>query len=304
MKKVIIFGTGMRMYEYMIRKAFDNMEIVAFCDNDRSKYMQKINGINIILPQDIGKYEFDEIYVASDLYYSEIREQLINECGIDGKIVKRVCVENDKYDGEMSYWKAQYEINGFDNSVYEEKILGIWGEENDRCFLDKVVVDFGCGPQGSLVWTDAPKVKIGVDVLATKYFEAFPEELQNHNMIYVQSSEDVIPLPSEYADYLITINSLDHVYNLDVIANEINRILKQGGTLLGSFNLNEPETECEPQKLTVSKLDKYLLNKFDIVECKLNIKGEQTNNYIKDLNEIETIIGDGEGILWIKAVKK
>lgn len=304
MKKIIVFGTGRRMYEYMMRDAFNNFDIVAFCDNDKSKHGEKINGVDIISPENIYKYEFEEIYIASDLYYSEIREQLIRECGIKSDVIKKVCLETNKYEGEMSFWKAYYVREGFDNSVYRKMMLNILGEENDECFKDKVVVDFGCGPQGSLVWTDAPKTKIGVDVLATKYFEAFPEELQNHNMIYVQSSEEVIPLPSEYADYLITINSLDHVYNLDVIANEIRRILKQGGTLLGSFNLNEPETECEPQKLTIDKLDKYLLSRFDIIECKLYIKGKGTINHIKDLDAIDDEIGNSEGILWIKAVKK
>ena len=88
MKKIIVSGTGRRMYEYMMRDAFNNFDIVAFCDNDKSKHGEKINGVDIISPENIYKYEFEEIYIASDLYYSEIREQLIRECGIKSDVIK------------------------------------------------------------------------------------------------------------------------------------------------------------------------------------------------------------------------
>lgn len=260
MIKGIIFGTGGRMREYMIRGAFDDVEIIAFCDNDSSKQGQKINGIEIIAPEEINKYFYDKIIIASDLYYAEIRNQLIQDYKIIPEIICKVEVELNKYEGELSFWKAYYIQNGFDNSVYEKMMLNIMGETDDSSFEGKVVADFGCGPQGTLVWTDKPKTKIGIDVLATRYFEEFPSELQKHDMIYVQSSENVIPIASDYVDYLITINSLDHVYNLDLIAKELKRILKSNGILLAAFNLNEPETECEPQKLTINKLNDELLD--------------------------------------------
>lgn len=304
MKKIIVFGIGRRMYEYKMRNAFEGMDIIAYADNDSSKYTQRIDGITIISPQEISNYDFDEIYIASDLYYAEIREQLISECGIKSELIKKVTVEIDKYKGEMSFWKAYYVREGFDNTVYKKMMLGILGNEDDSVFKNKVVVDFGCGPQGSLVWTDVPKVKIGVDVLATQYFETFPEELRKHNMVYVQSSENAIPLPSDYADFLITINSLDHVYNLDIITIELKRILKQGGILLGGFNINEPETECEPQKLTIAKLNKYLFNEMDVMNCKVSVKGIGNTDNIKSLDEVEKIIGNNEAVLWIKAIMK
>lgn len=300
MVKAIIFGTGRRMYEYMMRGAFSDIEIVAFCDNDESKHGKCIDGVQIISPHSIKDYCYEKIIIASDLYYSEIRTQLIKECGINPKIICRVEVEVDKSQGEMSFWKAYHAYNGFDNSVYENMILSILGEDDDCCFKDKVVADFGCGPQGTLVWTDKPKVKIGIDVLATRYFEEFPEELQSHGMIYVQSSENVIPIATNYVDYIITINSLDHVYNLDLMANELKRILKPGGILLAAFNLNEPETECEPQKLTISRLKDELLNNFSIQRILLYIKG-QGNIGAADLDTVDRKIGEKEGILYIKA---
>lgn len=300
MTKGIVFGTGRRMYEYMMRDAFIDIEIVAFCDNDEEKFGKCINGVEIISPEQIKEYTYEKIIIASDLYYAEIRNQLINEYNINPDIICRIEVEFDKYEGEMSFWKAYHVMKGFDNSVYKNMILSIMGEKDDSSFEGKVVADFGCGPQGTLVWTDKPKTKIGIDVLATKYFEEFPSELTTHDMIYVQSSENVIPISTNYVDYLITINSLDHVYNLDLIAKELKRILKPNGVLLASFNLNEPETECEPQKLTIEKLKNELLNEFKIQRIMLNIKG-QGSFVVDDLNEAETKVSNNEGVLYIKA---
>lgn len=291
------------MYEYKMRGAFDDMEIVAYCDNDRSKWGKEIEGVKIISPDEIGQYNFDEIYIASDLYFSDIKDQLIKECNIREEIIKNVIVQENKYDGELSYWKASYAMGKFCNSCYRSLMLNILGEDNDDCFRDKVVADFGCGPQGSLYWTDKPKVKIGIDVLAVDYFENFPEELQNHDMIYLKSSENVIPLPNNYVDCLITINSLDHVYYLEKIAKELNRITKKGGILLGQFNMNEPKTECEPQKLTVAKLKNELLTGYEVERMILGIKnGEKVVSM--DYDVIEQKLGEQEAILWVKAIKK
>lgn len=107
-------------------------------------------------------------------------------------------------------------------------------------------------------------MKIGIDVLSAEYLNEFGEEMISHNMIYVTSNENKIPIPSGFVDYVITINSLDHVMNLDEITRELLRILKPQGTLIASFNLNEPYVEHEPQTLTEEILQEKLLDNFDI----------------------------------------
>lgn len=300
--KIIVFSTGRRMYEYMMRDAFKGMDIIAFCDNDTKKQGQKINGIEIIAPSEISHLKYDRIYIASDIYFDEIKEQLISEVNISAESVYSISVDEDKYTGEMSFWKAYYARGEFGKADYKQMMLNILDEVNDDCFADKVVADFGCGPQGTLSWTSKPRVKIGIDVLAEQYFETFPEELSNHGMIYVKSSETKIPLPTDYVDYLITINSLDHVFNLDVISKELKRILKKGGTLLAGFNLNEAPTECEPQKLTIRNLTEELLEDFVIQKCKVSIQGHELES--DNLKEIEAEIGRKQTVLWLKAIKK
>ena len=111
-------------------------------------------------------------------------------------------------------------------------------------------------------------------------------------MIYVASSEERIPMPNEFADYLITINSLDHVDNLDIITLELLRILKKDGILLASFNINELSTECEPQILTEKKLYDKFLKYFDLVSYKL----EKTGRINK--------VGEEQAVLYVKGIKK
>lgn len=307
MDKVIIFGTGMRMKEYKERGCFDNYEIVAFCDNNPALTGTSIYDVEIISPDLIDQIDYDNILIASDKYYNEIKKQLINNLGIAEEKIKRVKTQPDKYAGELAYWKAVFNNNHqhFKNQHYKQMMLDIACETNDMFWKDKVVVDFGCGPCGSLAWTDTPAVKIGIDVLSSVYMDNFGEELASHNMIYVTSSEKRIPLPSNYADCLLTINSLDHVDSLNSMSNELNRILKPGGVLLGSFNLNEPVTECEPQTLTEKILKETLLVQFDICSYRLAYKGEpDAFSDMRNKKYISEIESGKSAVLWLKAVKK
>lgn len=303
MKKVIIFGTGRRMYEYMMRGVFEGFDIVAYCDNDMDKKGKKIDNVSIITPQELNTIMYDEILIASDRYYKQMKKQLVEECGISENTIVKVTTEVNKYEGEMSFWKAIHMQEGFHSSFYQDYILGVADETDDSMFDNRIVVDFGCGPQGSLAWTDKPKMKIGVDVLAAQYYENFPEELSKHNTIYVTSTEKVVPLPSAFCDILITLNSLDHVYNFESIVLELLRILKLGGILLGGFNLNEPKTECEPQTLTLDRLEKGWLSHFDMVYYKLCIKeGEVIVG--TNLDDIRDVLKGREAVLWLRANRK
>lgn len=292
-EKVIIFGVGMKLAELRVRGALSDMEVIAYSDNDRKTWGTEIDGRPVIKPTDIVNYDYDAVYISTEQYFYEIKQQLIDECNIQQDKIKDFTVSKDKYEGEIAFWKALYQKlgNKFDNSGYEELMLTIAGEPDDSFWKDKVVVDFGCGPQGSLTWTKTPAVRIGVDVLADRYLWTFGEELIKHDMVYVTSSEKKIPIPDEFADYLITTNSLDHVDCLDDIVSELLRILKTNGVLLASFNINELSTECEPQTLTEKKLQDKLLKYFEIDSYKLKKTGKVNSE------------GEEQAVLYVRATK-
>lgn len=264
--RIIVWGTGMYFEELCERGCVEGVEILAFCDNDVNKHGQIFHGKKIVAPSELSRLQFDAVYIASAIHFAEIKSQLISEGLVSEDKIKAFVNKKDKYEGELAFWSAVYkkEGNRFENAMYRGRMLDIANEEEDFFWKGKVVVDFGCGPKGSLAWTKTPAVKIGVDVLAQRYLEKFGDELVRHGMIYVTCSEDKIPIPDSYADWLITMNSLDHVSNLDKMAGELLRILKPGGYLLGSFNLNEPSTECEPQTLTEALLNEKLLKYFEL----------------------------------------
>jgi SAM-dependent methyltransferase len=183
---------------------------------------------------------------------------------------------NSKYQGELEFWIERYnaEHHTFQNGHYEKIMLGMSQELNDSFLKDKIVVDFGCGPRGSLVWTTAPKLRIGVDVLVDKYFDFFGDEMINDNYIYIKSTEKHIPIPTEFADVVYTMNSMDHTDNFEAMLSEIFRILKTGGEFIGSFNMNEPATETEPQTLTFEMIEKIFSQKLQIQHKLTAFKGD------------------------------
>ncbi len=162
-----------------------------------------------------------------------------------------------KLDSELEFWRGWFAEHGSEpETEYYRKFMMDMGNVADAAFFDdKICLDIGCGPKGSLTWLTNVKVAIGLDPLADRYMEF---GVADHNMIYLQAESEKIPLPGNYVDIVFSMNSLDHVDNLDQSCKEIRRVLKKGGYLIGSFNLNEPKTVNEPWTLTESILEEKL----------------------------------------------
>ena len=143
-------------------------------------------------------------------------------------------------------------------------------EESHQFLEGKVVADFGCGPRGSLCWATSARCRIGIDVLADSYMEF---DISEQNMVYVASSEKKIPLPTNYLDIMFTMNALDHTSFIGLMCSEIVRVIKPGGTFIGSFNLAERGTFSEPQTLYEDKLESSLLHRFIPVHREFEDKG-------------------------------
>lgn len=232
---------------------------------------------------------------------------MVEKCEIPADKIKSFVIQEEKHRCEIDYWRDVFrsEDGKFHNSHYKELMLAIAQEKDDTFLKDKVIADFGCGPRGSLAWTSQPSIKLGIDVLAKQYLEEFGDELIRHNMIYVTSSENKIPVPDSFVDYLFTINSLDHVDNLEQMVSEILRIIKPNGTILASFNLNEPSTECEPQTLTEKIIKEKLLKYFNITSYRLAYPGEKSvYENLKKNNLVQNLANDRRAILWIRGTKR
>lgn len=119
MVKVIIFGASensKRLYK-LIREKY---EIIAYTDNDQTKWGKTIDNIPIIPPTEIISIEWDEVIVASITAMYLIQEQLLSY-GIDKSVIN------------LSYMELQVKareqfLSDFAQTIYERKIVGAVAE--------------------------------------------------------------------------------------------------------------------------------------------------------------------------------
>ena len=210
-----------------------------------------------------------------------------------------------KYDAELSFWKGRFEVeNGeFKNSHYERLMMAMADESNDDFLKGKIVADFGCGLRGSLVWANLARLRIGIDVLADRYADEFTDNIMSHGMVYLKSTEKVIPLPSNFVDIMFTLNAIDHVDHFSDMCAEIIRVIKHEGEFIGSFNLEEPDSPNEPQRLNERIIKENLLDKLEIRSYRITKKGPAEDPYAPFFDGNLSYDLGQEGYLWVRATK-
>lgn len=213
------------------------------------------------------------------------------------------CLISNKYSSEMAFWNKRLEIDHgtFQNSFYKRFMLAMAGELDETFLNGKIIADFGCGPRGSLTWARSASLRIGIDVLADRYADNFQSNIISHGMVYVKSTEKVIPIPSDFVDVMFTLNALDHVDSFPTMCKEIVRVLKPGGDFIGSFNLEEPAAPCEPQKLNEQIIKQHLLDFLRIKSYRVTKRGPENDPY-GPFFEGELSYEKGQkGFLWVRA---
>ncbi|MFH1593241.1 MAG: methyltransferase domain-containing protein [Candidatus Omnitrophota bacterium] len=223
------------------------------------------------------------------------------------KIIRKILYHPiSKHDAELSFWKSRVRDSSglFKNSHYERLMLAMAKETTDDFLKGKIVADFGCGPRGSLVWASSALLRIGIDVLTDRYADEFADSIITHGMIYLKSTEKVIPLPSGFVDIMFTLNAMDHVDNFSIMCNEIVRVLKPGGEFIGSFNLEEPATPFEPQQLNEKIIKENLLSRLEVQSYRITEKGSGEDQYAPFfINGSLSYRPGQEGCLWVRARK-
>lgn len=301
-KKVIIYGIGRASSKYL-KNIEEEWEIVAV--SDRHSKCEIWNGYPFIEPSQLKDYEYDYVVVPSSKYYSEICTDL-EKIGVDKERIIKGWYKNVS---EFSYWKKMQEQEGnFVNDKYKEVMLCLAEEDNDDFLKGKIVADFGCGPRGSLAWTDKPLMKIGIDVLIQEYMKII--DLSKHGVVYVTAKEDKIPMPDECVDYIMALEVLDRVTDIKITLSEIARILKTGGIFAGSFPLNEPlyEDDGQPQSFD-KKVINLLKNNYDVVSVRIAKRALNTGEYFEPYSHMlhgqyaDDLKENEKGFLWFRAIK-
>jgi SAM-dependent methyltransferase len=131
------------------------------------------------------------------------------------------------------------------------------------------MMDFGCGtkPYKSLFH---PEEYVGVDY----YNEGHPHDNEQIDVFYDGKK---IPLPDAYFDSVLSSEVFEHVFNLNEILQEINRVMKKDGRLLLTcpFVWNEHEVPNDYARYTRFALrDLLSKNGFEVIEI------SKTGNFI------------------------
>lgn len=212
----------------------------------------------------------------------------------------------NKCSAELSFWKSRYKRDKglFDNSQYRTIMLAMAGEQDDDFVNDKIIADFGCGPRGSLEWAKKANLRIGIDILADRYIDLFPNNLLQHNMIYLKSTEKVIPMPSDSVDIMFSLNALDHVDCFNTICDEILRVIKPGGLFIFSINIEGHKTRTEPQNLNQELIKQKLMDFCTIQSYRLSEPGPAKNMYKYLIEGCERYREGKKGFLWVRGFKK
>lgn len=177
----------------------------------------------------------------------------------------------DKHREEMNYWKYQYETNHFNNSWYSYFFTKNFNIDEQE-YHNKKILDIGCGPQGSLEWISEKAQCFGLDPLANEYYHHF--DCKYHKMNYVKAHSENIPFPDNYFDYVFSMNSLDHVDNVEKTLKEIVRVLTPKATFLLIVEVNHEERPCEPHNIS----HKYITQIEGLNLVTYNLYGSNPNN--------------------------
>jgi SAM-dependent methyltransferase len=159
---------------------------------------------------------------------------------------------------ELHFWQELIDNHGAEPQAeyYQRFMLAMGDLDSPEFFRNKICIDIGCGPKGSLTWLDGiAKAAVGVDPLIEQYMRF---GIAKHPMIYLKSGAESLPFPAGYADVIFSMNSLDHVDDVGKCCREIRRVLKPDGYFIGSLNLDEPPTLTEPWTLTEEFLEDHL----------------------------------------------
>ena len=151
-----------------------------------------------------------------------------------------------KLSSELAYWRRRREHQGdLEDGAehYAYYFLEHWGLPAEF-FAGKRMLDVGCGPRGSLEWATQAAERVGLDPLADEYRKL---HRRRHAMDYVAGDAERMPFADGQFDVISSINSLDHVDDLDAALSEIARVAAPGGTLLLLSDLGHEPTPMEPQ---------------------------------------------------------
>lgn len=154
---VIIYGAGGGSGIILDMCRSEGMKVLFFSDSDERLWGMELEGVSVISPSDISRYNFDKIVIGSITYRREIIETLTNDLNIDSSNIDDRFVaqmdsdalysENNNNNNRVS-WLRQYakivsDSNLTDGNVAEVGVFrGAFAKEMNACFSDRTLYLF------------------------------------------------------------------------------------------------------------------------------------------------------------------
>jgi len=149
-----------------------------------------------------------------------------------------------KGEAELNYWLDRFhDENGKFVNYHYEYFYTEYFNLTKEFYANKRILDIGCGPRGSLEWADNALAKIGLDPLSNEYMKF---GIMNLTMTYVCGGSENIPFPDNYFDVITSLNSIDHVDDLDMTIEQIKLKLRPKGLFLLMTEVGHEPTPTEP----------------------------------------------------------
>jgi 2-polyprenyl-3-methyl-5-hydroxy-6-metoxy-1,4-benzoquinol methylase len=125
-----------------------------------------------------------------------------------------------------------------------------------RQFANKTIVDIGAGSHLVTAFFQDAKI-IAIEPLADRYLKEIPScGLRNAHKIYSSPAETRLEELKSAADFVISINVLDHVLEYDTIVENISYYMKPGSSAFLSFDSHDYIDVMHPTILTEEKCRK------------------------------------------------
>lgn len=172
---IIIFGTGKGAEMVLDILDFNNVNIVAFIDNDEKKQGDFFNNIKIDSPSNISDYKFDYIIIGSISYKHIIKSQLIS-LGVPDKMI---IAPLNKFRGtKIKYYKRMYEKY----LIYDDVFTDTYNKSvfNDNAFSS---INYQYSQKRSIFIYDYPDYLLfGVDYVRVSTVEMLSKEIIEKNI--------------------------------------------------------------------------------------------------------------------------
>jgi O-methyltransferase len=155
---VIIYGAGGGSGIILDMCRSEGMKVLFFSDSDERLWGMELEGVSVISPSDISRYNFDKIVIGSITYRREIIETLTNDLNIDSSNIDDRFVaqmdsdalysENNNNNNNRVSWLRQYakivsDSNLTDGNVAEVGVFrGAFAKEMNACFSDRTLYLF------------------------------------------------------------------------------------------------------------------------------------------------------------------